>query len=302
MNDFMEGIKAEIGENFEGSFEDLQDKIQSFQHQNNREGLKDFRGLSSEQMHRILYFPFESPDFVSFNLKPHLPNAPYWILMQSLLDEFELGPIKATAKGNLNVKLCKKIWIRYLENTEPNEWVRKMGVRTEDQFQDLHCLRIILELAGCMKKRKGVFSLTQKALKILKGSGIAGLFHILFRTSCEKFNWSYRDYQSEFGVIQHSFLFSLFLLHEADYAYQPVPNYVNAMITAFPMLLSEAEQDCPYYQSPLECVEGAYMSRFMEFFAWGFGFVELKRAPFMSKDIPNQARKIDTLYELVQFK
>ena len=63
-------VMAELKKQLEGmdfnSLEDANLFAGQFMRQSNQAPNDDFHGLSSEQMHRFLYFPFESPHLVSF--------------------------------------------------------------------------------------------------------------------------------------------------------------------------------------------------------------------------------------------
>ena len=63
-------VKDEINKFMEGkqfaSLEDLEAQVQSFYQQRNQTPLDDFQGLSPDQMYRMLNFPFDTPQMVTF--------------------------------------------------------------------------------------------------------------------------------------------------------------------------------------------------------------------------------------------
>jgi len=66
------GVFAEIRQALQGqrfsSLEELRFFTDRFMRQRNQASLDDFQGLSPERMHRILAFPFDSPDLVTYAL------------------------------------------------------------------------------------------------------------------------------------------------------------------------------------------------------------------------------------------
>jgi hypothetical protein len=71
-NEGTAGVFAEIHQALQGrqfsSMEELQAFTDRFMRQRNQAPLGDFHGLSAEQMHRILSFPFDSPELVTYTL------------------------------------------------------------------------------------------------------------------------------------------------------------------------------------------------------------------------------------------
>lgn len=66
------GVFAEIRQALQGrqfsSLEEVRSFTDRFMRQRNQASLDDFQGLSPEQMHRILVFPFDSPEAVRFHI------------------------------------------------------------------------------------------------------------------------------------------------------------------------------------------------------------------------------------------
>jgi hypothetical protein len=296
-------IKKEIGENFSGSLDELRDKIQLQQERMNRKSLEDFHGLSAEQMQSVLRSPFEVTGFAKFNPRPHIPQAPYWILMDCLLQELENNPIKATKIGNFNVKFCKATWNHYLENVDIDEWQKRALINSEEKFNDLHCMRLILKISGFLKKRKDQYTLTKKAVETLKKQGREGFFYAMLEAYCREFNWGYQDhYEEDLAIIQRSFLFSLFLLFKAGDKFHTVNSYVDSLVTAFPAIYHEfGPIDPEAHETPQKTIERAYCIRFMESFCWGFGLVELDRPPLFSNE-STKVKRAKGLEELLTFR
>ena len=109
----MQAILAEVRNKMESgglsSRDEAQKLLSDFMNRKNSAPLADFQGLSSAQMYRFLYFPFDSPDLVRFadNINPPL-DTPVIRLLSLLIDAIGEKGLKATATGNLPQKFCRE--------------------------------------------------------------------------------------------------------------------------------------------------------------------------------------------------
>jgi hypothetical protein len=77
MQKIMVALHESIASKPFSSLEETQAFVAQFMTQRNRSARNEFAGLSPEQMHRILHFPFDSPDLVTVaKLLPQQPTAP----------------------------------------------------------------------------------------------------------------------------------------------------------------------------------------------------------------------------------
>ncbi|MGA2956202.1 MAG: hypothetical protein ABSF48_10830, partial [Thermodesulfobacteriota bacterium] len=67
-----------------------------------------------------------------------------------------------------------------------------------------------------------------------------------FKAYTLKFNWAYRDGYPQMGIVQNSFLFTLFCLHRFGDETRSGEFYAELFLRAFPMVLGEE----PPYWSP----------------------------------------------------
>jgi hypothetical protein len=163
-NDELKDLLA--GQEFD-SIEDVQALANQFMQQKNLQPQDDFQGLSPEQVHRMLHFPFDSPEFFSFPETLSIePEAPILTLMQLITGAIDEKGLKATAKGNLPQKLCKEAIVEYRKYLPKDDYQHWMNINKEDDFGDLHTTRIVLELSGLLRKAKGRFFLNQKVSAI----------------------------------------------------------------------------------------------------------------------------------------
>jgi hypothetical protein len=297
-NDELKDLLA--GQEFD-SLEDVQALTNQFMQQKNLQPQDDFQGLSPEQIHRMLYFPFESPEYFSFPETLSVePEAPILTLMQLITGAIDEKGLKATAKGNLPQKLCKEAIIDYRKLLPETDYLHRMNISREDDFDDLHTARIILEISGLLRKTKGRFFLTKKYQKLIAKAGLAGLYSLILKTYCRKFNWGYRDGFDEIPFIQHSFLFSMYLLQLHGNDWKPFLIYEDYFLHAFPMVTDEANSNS--YRSAEDEVRDCFDSRTLHRFLHFLGLASIETIP-NDKPISREYRimKLPLLDEVVRF-
>lgn len=283
------------------SLEEVQAFAENFMQQSNQAAADDFHGLSPEQMHRFLYFAFDSPHLVSFpDPLDTTPAAPILTLFDLLAAAIGDQGLKLTAKGNLPQKLCRQAAVSYMGEEAYREHTRYGGINREEDFIELHVTRLVAELAGLIRKHKGRFIASRECRKLLAGAGSAGIYPRLFRAYVRQFNWAYWDRYPEIHFIQHSFLFTLYLLTRYGDTWRPHQFYEDGFLRAFPMVLSEVEPG-PVFTQEHE-VRSCYTLRALVRFAgfWGLAAVEALDAdkPYVRN---YRVKKLPLLDDAVRF-
>ncbi len=269
--------------------------------QRNQRPLDEFHGLSPELMHRMLHFPFASPEFVLFpDVLDTSPTAPIVTLFGMLLEAIGEQGLKPTAKGNLPRNFCREAALAYWGEELYRENTRFGGINREEDFLDLHIARLVAELAGLVRKYKGKFILSRNCRALLAGQGLAALYPLLFRTYAEQFNWSYRDRYPELRFIQTAFLFTLYLLMRYGNTWRPHEFYEDSFLSAFPMVLDELPQHSVF--SPDEEVRRCYTWRTLVHFVGFFGLAAVE--PVSDKRFCHEyrIRGLPLLHASVQFQ
>lgn len=147
--------KALEGRQF-NSLEEAQTFLHQHTQQQNRRQLDEFYGLSPEQMHQMLNFPFASPGLVRFpEVLDATPAAPILTLFQQLTDAIGEQGLKPTARGNLPRNFCREAALAYWGEQRYQEKTRYGGINCEKDFDDLHVTRLVAELAGLIRKIQG---------------------------------------------------------------------------------------------------------------------------------------------------
>jgi len=258
------------------SIEETQAFADAWLEKANAEPKSEFLGLSPEQLHRMLYRPFEETSgIVTLNRNlssekileiPIVKEAVYFLRRLG-----ELQPLKATAKGNLPRAFACEIHDRFPENPE-----YPFPIVSEEGDMKLSALRHILDMCGWIKKRNQKFYLTQKG-QTLNGKGFGrDDFHHLFLTYTRKFNWASRDFYPELEIIQQAFLFSCYILDRKAKTYVNVNEVSTCFIQAFPAVL-KTEEKYLSSEEPYGLLQHSFYVRFIERFCEYFGLVTIQK-------------------------
>lgn len=255
--------------------------------QKNRQGREEFEGLSSEQMRKILYAPFDSPQVVTFpEVLEMEPVAPVMHLLDLLLDAIGPEGIRPTATGNLPRNLCRNVALAFHGEEGYREITKYAGINTEPDFPELHVTRLVAELAGLVRKYRGKFILGKTCRTLRASAGNRALYPVLFEAFVRRYEWGYIDRYPESPFIQSSFLFSLLLLSRHGDQQHPESFYRERYLKAFPMLLQGVPES--EYWTPEKLVGNCYSLRVLQRFAEFFGLVEIERIG--NRLIPDEIR------------
>ena len=125
-------------------------------------------------------------------------------------DAIGRGCLKATAKGNRPRQFSQEAAQAYWEASPDKALLG--GINTEPDFFDLHTVRIVACMAGLIRKYKDRFILTKKC-RLAMENGMGSVYLEIFRTYAQTFNWAFRDRYPDLAIVQHPFLYTLYLLH-----------------------------------------------------------------------------------------
>lgn len=286
------------GQQFD-SLEEVNAFLQQFMAQANRAPHEDFHGLSSEQMHDVLYRPFNTPELAVFpECLAVQPDAPIIRLFGMLAEAIGEDGLKPTAKGNLPRNLCRDIALAYWGENKYYQQTRFRAINSEEDFYELNAVRITAEAAGLIRKYKGRFILGRECRKLLVSGGMAAVYPQLFRAFVEKFNWAYGDRYPELWIVQQAFLFTLYLLKRYGEEWRPVEFYQERFMCAFPMALEEVPERS--FTTREDELGSCYSHRTFRYFADLFGLVELE---FDDRPFPDiqRVRAAPLLGDVVRF-
>ena len=190
---------------------DLQKQLdQQMKAQNNR-AIADFEGYSPLEMRQIMYDTFgaESPLQLKKATEADYRKVPLLNQVKYLCGLIEQsGELKLTAKGFLPTKIVADIYQQgFMKEMQFEKGISKLYKETDSLTINL--TRLLIEIAGLVKKRQGKLSLTKKGTQILADD--QELLRLLLLTFATKFNWAYYDGYGENQIGQLGYGFSLIL-------------------------------------------------------------------------------------------
>lgn len=267
----------------------------------NAGAIDDFAGLSPSEMHRVLHFPLNSPDLARWaDPLPSAPTGEAIDLAVHLLEALGSEGAKRTATGNLPRNLCREVLAQFQAVYGEDRFIKPQNLQKELDFHKLHRVRLTMELAGLIRKYRGRFLPTRNAQNRLEAHGAAGVYPPLIQAFAEQFNWAYDDRHPAAPMLQHCFLFTLYLLDRYGCEWRPTTFYEDAVIRAFPMLLDDFEDTI--YWSREVAFRRAYTLRMLHRFAAFLGLIELTEVERGAIDSPQQLRRLPLLGQVVQFQ
>ncbi len=252
--------------------EELRKEIaKAIEAQNNR-GIPEFKGYSPKEFESLLYDPFgpESPIKLNRLSEEDCERVPVLNQIVWLMDllKSEKG-IKLTSKGNLPVKVVAEVYARGPGDDGIERGISKLYKETDSD--SVHFVRIILEVTGLTRKRKGVLYLTKEGEKL--HSDRNALLQRIFSGHTQKFNWAYFDYSDDDGIGQRGFGFSLILLSLYGDMRRSAGFYAEEYFKAFPMLL---ENLMPRYGTKAEQGAHVWTFRTVKRFLHWYGLVRVE--------------------------
>lgn len=281
-------------------FTELQALAESVLHRRNLRSRDEFCGLSADQIHRLLYFPFDSPEIVEFSDNfPNPPDVAALSLVSFLVDACGDRGLKATTNGYLPSLFCRETAISFWGEEGCKERIFDLKVRKELDFNELHIMRLVAQMTGLIRKYRGRFLRTKKCEKFLASPVDGKLYLKLFTAYTHKFNWGYSDGYSDLYIIQRSFLFSLFLLQKFGDEFRSPAFYEEKFLQAFPTVLDEVSDRV--YRSKEEYVSLCYSLRTIQRFAQFFGLIEMDSNFPMPIERNYKIKKLPLLDQLLCF-
>jgi hypothetical protein len=294
-------LKEAMGIRSFNTLQEAQETLDRVVSDRNNIPLDDFCGLSPAQMTRVLYGPFGEESPARFNLElTNLPETPFLRILKQIFIGLSQGGLKMTAKGNLPADFSRSVALSYYGEEVFREKTHYGGLRKEQDWGEIHTVRLTAELAGLVKKEKGRFRLTQEGEKILSQGLNGKSFLELFRAYTLRFNWAYRDGYPQMGIVQNSFLFTLFCLHRFGDETRSGEFYADLFLRAFPMVLDELPQNP--YRGPEEEAKRCFSLRALERFASFFGFADVRMPGRYPMGLPLEVKKDPFLDSWISFK
>lgn len=143
-----------------------------------------------------------------------LSGADTFVNARTLLAALDEGPVRATKElGNLELRFVARMLDELRFDREARVALRYVSRRPrEDDVRDLHVLRVVLGLAGLLKKRSGHYSVTQRGRRLLSPDKAAELYELLLRTYFGKFNIFYARGGREDPLVQRHIVWAIWIV------------------------------------------------------------------------------------------
>ncbi len=203
----LEALKEEIRSLQLEEGEEPMARIQALFEARNHSPDPELSGLTPHQAQRLLEgrFQEESPLRLATDLQPaELEGARFVQNARLLLSALrETEGTAATTGGNLNRALVRRMVDEMRFSEEIGRERPEARTLNEEDVFDLHIARVVAELAGLLRRRKGRFILTRAGAEVADPAGIASLAAKLFRTFFGKFNLAYLDGAEDLPSLQH---------------------------------------------------------------------------------------------------
>lgn len=266
---------ALAGKTFE-SIEQANAFIQQHMGHRNNTGLPEFQGLSPEQMNRLINYPFESPDLVTFPDNYRVDDTvPYVFFFNQLIAAVGNGDFKPTATGNLPRNFCRLVALKWEGEAGNAKRTRYGGINSEADFFELNCFRHVCEFAGYLRKYRGKYIIGKECQQLLKVGGPSAVYRGLFKTYITELDWGCGDrYPEDLSLIQHFWAFAVYLLQQFGDEWRPASFYEDTFLHAFPALADPALETS--YQTAEDTVKSAFCIRVLQHWLPMFGLAEFE--------------------------
>ncbi|WP_158861134.1 hypothetical protein [Lunatibacter salilacus] len=253
--------------------EELQKHLNKIMLEQNNRPVPDFEGYSPAEMHSILHFTFEESSPIGlqkledddYGKIPLLNQIKY---LAKLIEG--MGELKLTKLGFLPTKVVAEI---YSKDFIKEKYVERRTLKQlkEAEVPSITLSRILLTIAGLVKKRSNKLSLTKQGQQILQKDDM--LTQLIIKTYMKKFNWAFFDGYGENGIGPIGSGFSLILISRFGNEWHSNRFYAQKYFKAFPNLLDGPE---PPYSNRIDHCENCYSYRVFEKFMKYLGLVEIK--------------------------
>lgn len=207
----------------------------------------DLLGLSPNQLHDLLYTPFQAADVIRFHPEHATPDqVPFLAMFKVLADEILNGNNKLTPKGNLPLTVVRAMHDaldtqRYFYGFD----VYQPRLRSEEDSLPVHITRLLAQHSGLCRVQKGRLVLTRKSEAALEKQQWSKLYQPMIECLITKLNWGYLDGNPELQSIRLTSLFLMrFLKTRSDWV--TTDQCVERLVATFPMMLEEADDSNGY--------------------------------------------------------
>ncbi len=263
-------------------FEEFMQFVNGRMKDHNHQGLGDFEGYSSDEMHIILYDTFGDHSPIQFldMAESDYDKIPILNQVKYLLSLVEKqGELKLTAKGYLLTKVVSDI---YSQGFIKEDYIESglVNLRRETDSMSINLTKILIQISGIVKKRHNKLSLTNLGKSVIHDN--RKLLMLIFTTFTDKFNWAYYDNFGENNIGRLGYGFTLILLSKYGSEKRLDTFYAEKYLKAFPRMLNEIRESS--YSTVQETASKCYTLRSFHRFLDYFGIIEIHQSDMTLRD------------------
>jgi hypothetical protein len=217
LDDMMEVAREMARRNPHATMDELNEALARRVAQYNQTPQRELGGLAPEQVHRLLADEWDGTGVVrlSTDLRlDELSGARTLHNARRMLAHLQReGTVRATDAGNLRRATVATLMDELELEPDYVDFLRRYSKAiNEEDVWPLHVVRVLLELAGLVKRRKGEFSLTRRGAEMLADERAGELFALLFRTHFREMNLEYLTRGLPVPGFQNTIAFTLHAL------------------------------------------------------------------------------------------
>lgn len=232
----------------------------------------DIGGFTPDMLFRLYRTEWNGPDCpLAFNTELPLSAfsaAPFFMAMRNMLIMgMENGGFAQTVKGYLSRAEVAELMEIFLSEEDIDEFFRYSKVMNEADVMPIWRARIVLELAGMLRKRKGRFVVPKNKASLLKEEAAGELAALLFTTHFRKYNLGHMTrFPDGLEMIQHDAGYVLFTIGRQLRSRTQLIGLPEKLLHPNTLaLLEEVVEDVPY--SSLDLLLDHFLLRPFE--SWG---------------------------------
>lgn len=266
---------------------ELPEDDEIMRHLMNNRPEEDFCGLSSNEMHRLLYETFDANCPLQINTPisdQTLDSLPFFRLTEEFLKIIQRdGYVKLTPLGALPKKILTELYSHKLILEEHIEDGLHKLTREIDSLA-LSALHHSTVLSGLIRKANNKLYITRETSKLLVGNNRTMIFIKALRAYTDKLPWSNFDGFPSMPVGNLGWGFSIFMLIQEGETPRQASYYGAKYLQAFPGFFQTYPRS--QYSTPekdlMRCYSLRTFERFLEY--WGFVSVQ-DRMPWTEREL-----------------
>jgi hypothetical protein len=270
-------IERVLASHPDATIEELNDALEEATERYNRRPQAELGGLSPVAVERLVEADWhgaasairldESVTLAELEPSPTLHDARLVLAML-----VERGTVKTTVAGNLPRQFVEEFRGRASESTAEHESLfPEPRVLNEPDLFRLHIARVLLELGGLLRRRKGAFALTKRGTELRADERAGALLAALVRTQFKRLDLEFMGGSEPAPELQRTIGYTLYRFGRAE------PEWRTAEKLVGELLLPAVRDVIPpshYVDMPAILLEMRFLRPLV-----GFGLAEKRRLP-----------------------